>query len=576
LKGSDQTTTGPISLSPEQIRWQALPAWRELLLDAQGLRLAEWLRTGQARIVKQGTHRVIYRLDLVGGSFFLKHYRCGGFWATARHIFRQSASRREYAKALELTRRDVPTVVPVACGEQHHAGLVGDNFLVTQAIPNAVSLSSYVAELLPQLNAEEQSRMQHKLALAMARLCATAHQAGVFHDDFHGGNVLLRLDTCHPEARDARLPELHLLDLPGVRLSGPLDERRTRASLVMLRSDWTDKVSDRTYWRFWRAYRKLRPDLRLEDPRAFAFEIIQQARDYACGIFRGRDKRALSTNRDFQALHNSQGEAHAVAAMHSSELSALLADPQRLLRENSQRAIKASSACTVVETELSVGGRMVHAAYKWVRPKRWWKKLLAGGRQNPTLEAWRLGHALLARGVATPLPLAVCAPRGRRHWGHGYLATEWLDGALNLHLYGWELAKREPRERSKQTRRAAESLGRLLGRMHGWNIAHRDLKGCNLVFVEHPDRIDALVLDMEAVRIRRRLRFGERARNLARLALSLDMHPWITRTDCLRFLRAYASQLAPSEPDVKRLWRAIEAGRWAHRRRFARRGKPVA
>ena len=34
--------------------------------------------------------------------------------------------------------------------------------------------------------------------LALARLCAAAHRAGVYHTDFHRGNVLVGLDTLTP------------------------------------------------------------------------------------------------------------------------------------------------------------------------------------------------------------------------------------------------------------------------------------------------------------------------------------------------------------------------------------------
>ena len=97
--------------------------------------------------------------------------------------------------------------------------------------------------MLPGLPADEQHRLRRKLVRAPARLCAAAHEAGVFHDDFHGGNVLVRLDTCHGQAGDPRLPELYLVDLPGIRFSGPLNWRRSLQSLTMLSSDWGDKVS---------------------------------------------------------------------------------------------------------------------------------------------------------------------------------------------------------------------------------------------------------------------------------------------------------------------------------------------
>ena len=124
-------------------------------------------------------------------TIFLKHYRCSELWDVGRHLLRASASRREYRKAVELARRSVPTIRPIALGEVLRSGVVGDNFLITEGIPHAVSLQTYVGHWLPQLPPDEQRRLRWKLTRALARICAAAHEAGVFHDDFHGGNVLV-------------------------------------------------------------------------------------------------------------------------------------------------------------------------------------------------------------------------------------------------------------------------------------------------------------------------------------------------------------------------------------------------
>ncbi len=276
---------------PSDVQWDVLPQWQSLLLGPSGLRLGEWLAGGQAQVVKHGARRTVYRIDVEQQTIFLKHYRCSELWDMGRHLLRASASRREYRKAVELARRSVPTIRPIALGEVLRSGLVGDNFLITEGIPHAVSLHTYVAQWLPQLPPDEQRRLRWKLIRALARICAAAHEAGVFHDDFHGGNVLVRVDTCSGSADDRSLPELFLVDLPGIRFSGPLNWSRSRQSLIMLNSDWSEKVSLVERWRFWRAYLGERQGWHLADPRRAAGEIAWLTRDYACRIQRGRAKR---------------------------------------------------------------------------------------------------------------------------------------------------------------------------------------------------------------------------------------------------------------------------------------------
>ena len=211
--------------------------------------------------------------------------------------------------------------------------LVGDNFLITEGIPHAVSLQTYVAHWLPQLPPDQQRRLRWKLTRAMARICAAAHEAGVFHDDFHGGNVLVRVDTCSGDADDPSLPELFLVDLPGIRFSGPLNWSRSRQSLIMLNSDWSEKVSLVERWRFWRTYLAQRQGWKLADPRRAAGEIAWLTRDYACRIQRGRAKRALHTNRDFYMLETPQARGHAVADIAPADLVRLLEEPERFERQ---------------------------------------------------------------------------------------------------------------------------------------------------------------------------------------------------------------------------------------------------
>ena len=53
--------------------WSLLPDLRVRLLDERGLRLPEWLESGQAQVVKHGPHRIVYKVELPGLCFYIKH-----------------------------------------------------------------------------------------------------------------------------------------------------------------------------------------------------------------------------------------------------------------------------------------------------------------------------------------------------------------------------------------------------------------------------------------------------------------------------------------------------------------------
>ena len=109
-----------------------------------------------------------------------------------------------------------------------------------------------------------------------------------------------------------------------------------------------------------------------------------------------------------------------------------------------------------------------------------------------------------------------------------FLATEWIEGSTNLHLYLWSLAKRNGRERRQRLRQAGQSIARLVAALHSAGYSHRDLKPLNLVVGERPTTVDAWLVDLDGVPASARITARLRSRNLGRMAASLDAHPWIS------------------------------------------------
>ena len=543
------------------VRWRVAPDWQDLLIGPQGLRLEEWLAEGRVHIVKHAAHRTVYRIDLPHRAFYLKHYRALAILNAATHLLRGSAARREWHNALEVRRRRVPTVTPIALGEHYRGGLVRDSYFVSEAIPDSCTLEKYADEFLSRHEPREQVRLRVRIGLALARLCSVAHRAGVYHTDFHRGNVLVGLASLGHDGRADDLPELHLIDLPKMWFSGPLCWEHSRNSLAMFAAAWLDRSSRSERWRFWKEYLAGRPELKLADPLAAANEIVRCSRAHARRIFRERDKRSLRTNRDFCRLKTPAGNGYAVRDMARGDLLAVLEAPDRPMSAAGSWMIKDSVASSVVMTQLVLDGRPTAVAYKRARYVVWRKAILSLFRRSRSLRAWHLGHALRERGIDTARPLLVCEPRaGWLRW-ESYLATEWVDGD-HLHDYARRVAALPPDERRIKIRHSIVVLARMLGRMHAWNVAHRDLKAQNLMVAEQGQRLRAYLIDLDGVRLARRLSELRRARNLARLATSMEAHSWLTRADRMRFLRAYLA-VAPLE---RRTWKWF----WRHAARRSR------
>jgi len=560
-----------------EIASQALPEWEAVLFGPEGLRLEEWRSRGCLEVVKQGVHRTVYRVELPGRAFYVKQYRRERLRDGVSHLVRPSAARREWHKAAEVARRGIPTVKPLAWAERIRGRLVRDNYLVTEAIHAACPLQEYVTDHLPKLPPRAQRSMRRALVKGAARFVASIHRAGIFHDDFHVGNILVGMNA-RPLAdpADTPNPDFHLIDLPGVRFSsGPLEWRATRASLIMFASGWWRRTSETERLRFWRTYLSYRPELDLPHPRSAIEEIEREGHAYCRRVARRRDKRALRTNRDYIALRQPEAEAHGVVDLGRAELDHFLEDPEGLLAGNLDRPVKLGHTKLIVEAELPVNAGPVHLAYARYRYRNGWKAFWGRFRRGRALRGWCLGHALLQREIATPRPIVVAHVRQPSGRPQSYLGTEWIEGAENLHLYGWRLADQPPTDRLRRAGLAAESLGELVGRMHAWQIAHGDLKAGNLLIVDGPEKPQAYLIDAEDVRISRRLNSGQRVRDLARLATSLQAHPWVTPTILCRFLRAYVRQQPPNTFDWKQLWRDVSRRSRRTVRRKRRQGQPV-
>jgi hypothetical protein len=103
------------------MRWHVAPAYRHLLLDDAGLRLADWLAAGQARVVKHGPHRTVYHVIAPGLDCYLKHNRLPDTRAWLRQLVRPSKARMECDRALAIAARGIPTVTPLAVGARSRA-----------------------------------------------------------------------------------------------------------------------------------------------------------------------------------------------------------------------------------------------------------------------------------------------------------------------------------------------------------------------------------------------------------------------------------------------------------------------
>jgi tRNA A-37 threonylcarbamoyl transferase component Bud32 len=594
------------SLVSGGVRWQFRPARlggpaaheADLLFGPGGLRLQTWLDAGWATVVKQNAQRTVYRVTLAGLDFHLKLYRGADRRDRLRRLVRPSRASLEYDRCVSVAERGVPTLVPLAVGEACRGKGPRCCYLATRTLPEAHPLGGYLETSLPALAPERQARLRQRLAVALGRLLAHMHLAGVTHHDLHPGNLLLRLG---PDDE----PHLYLIDLHAVGLGPPLDWPAARANLVMLnrwfilRCDRTDRL------RCWHAYRAEVRGQRLQlggRRAALHLEVRDDSRDLErrtaasnLRFWRRHDRRCLGTNRYFRRVQGPEVVGHAVADLPPESLAPLLAAPDEPFRGEGVTVLKDSASSSVVEFDLPTAQGPRRVIYKRFTLTRWSDPLAALVRPTPALRSYVLGHGLRLRCLPTPRPLAVWH-RVRYGLPHeGYLLTEKVHDALDLAAFVDRLASLPPGERCVSLRRLIDQVARLIATLHQRHLSHRDLKAANLLVSREGwyvsargtrerrpgpgppswDQARVWFIDLVGVCRHRKLRRRRRLQNLARLHASFHRHPALTRTDKLRFLRVYLRWGLRGRFGWKRWWRQIDAATRAKVQRNLRNGRPL-
>lgn len=564
-----------------EVGWWVRPEWREALIGPDGLRIDEWRAAGRLTTVKTGPHRVVYRADLPQGTIYIKHFLIPGWREMVRQWLRRGKGRNEGRRALSLAGIGVPTITPIALGEQRKRSFLFENYLITPAIPDTLPLDEFVETRLPTFDAARRARIRRELAISVGELTAHLHDAGFIHQDFHPGNLLVRLDE-----RDR--PQMAMIDLDALRVRRDLTWSDARANLALLNNYFWTRCGRVDRLRFLTTYLAARKAGEPPDVMAFADAIERATRAWAERLWRRWGRRCRGHNKYFKTFRTARAWAVASRDLSRGDIRDLLRDPDAPFRSPDRIVLKDSRTTTVVEIALKVHGRVVPVIFKRFNRKKLLDPVLNLFRPSRAWRAWQNGQHLACRSVPTPQNLMVigrASPRKWRllphqFWAHDtYVATIKAEPSITL----WDYAMRTLAERRTQARRERidallPALARLIRTMHERSLSHRDLKAANILIEGDPEA-DAPVLsliDLVGVSLEHPLPHGRRVQNLARLQVSLADVPGRTRTDSLRFLRLYLPWGHTGRSEWKGLWREVDAACHSKVEQNRRRGRRIS
>jgi tRNA A-37 threonylcarbamoyl transferase component Bud32 len=554
--------TSPLTQGLQGVRW-FLSDW---LRGQFGDRVTDWLG-GAVDVVKCGPHRDVYRLRANGLDVHVKHYRPTGLRSRIREALRPVKAKREYERGLTLRQRGVPTPLPLAWGTS-----VGESssWLVTETFAGGVPLNTYLEVGLPAEPAELRAGLRLQIAKSLGTFVARLHAAGVFHHDLHPGNLLVRW------AADGR-PEIALIDLHATSLRPRCRWADCRRNLVVFNRYFALRATRSDRRRFWEAYLATLGPVVPPPAGQAARELERATADSNRVFWRGRDRRCLANNRYYRRVSVGSQRGYAVRDLDDQILQELMANTDAPFDSAKCQVMKRSPSSAVVAFELPSGSgvprRVVLKRFAVRSAQGPWLGLV---RPTAALRSWLYGHGLHERRLPTPRPLAVFYRYRAGLPREGYLLSEMIEGATELHDWLRRLGTLGARDRTAALRQRADYLARLIRGFHDRGLTHRDLKAANVLTPIDPADHRAWLIDLVGVRRPRHVTPRRRAKNLARLNASFADHPWVTRTQRLRFLATYLEWGLRGKSGWKAWWREIGQATQAKVARNTRRGRPLA
>jgi tRNA A-37 threonylcarbamoyl transferase component Bud32 len=157
------------------------------VLACVGDELAAWSRTSDAIRVDRGAD----------GSYYIKRYH----YPTWRHrfrgilrgtFFRAGRARNEYRTLALMRRLGIQAVRPVAYGERRIGHFLKSCFLITEAVPCAMSLAAFIRTFSHHRATALARRARIEILTSLARQVRHMHEAGFVHRDLFWRNVLIR------------------------------------------------------------------------------------------------------------------------------------------------------------------------------------------------------------------------------------------------------------------------------------------------------------------------------------------------------------------------------------------------
>lgn len=195
-------------------------------------------------------------------AIFVKIHEPRGATAVIKNLLRPSKALTEWRNTLALRTLNLPTATPLAVGTPRRWSPLRSSILVMEAIWPLISLGTYMSE-------RARDAQTRPLMNTLAHQVAQMHNAGFYHRDLHGGNIVCKIPDNGPV-------QIYLVDLHEGFWLGRIPRRWAVRDLARLNSTLVMSVAKRV--RFLKHYLHTRRLSSRSTQRRWATEIENYTR----------------------------------------------------------------------------------------------------------------------------------------------------------------------------------------------------------------------------------------------------------------------------------------------------------
>ncbi len=214
------------------------------------------VQTLSGPIAREFADRQTLRFELAGNAYYRKLHRGVGWREIVKNLIQLRlpilGAKNEWLALNKLRALDIPTLEPVAYGEQKKNIAKKMSFIVTRELAGVVQLDHYFQQ--HSVDIKEKIVLLRKVA----EIARAVHAAGINHRDFYLCHFMLELESVAQWRQGGAEPKLYIVDLHRAQLRSKVPKRWQIKDLSSLYFSSFDLGFTRyDYLRFMRDYWQL-------------------------------------------------------------------------------------------------------------------------------------------------------------------------------------------------------------------------------------------------------------------------------------------------------------------------------